>query len=222
MDNIKNKKILTYKDVKYTKIGVSNEALVSVNKYDSKIIVGRDDEETSLYIGDEILVRDQVAKKLAIVNGKLKNGMRLKIACGFRHPEVQKRCFLKERLNISKNNPGLSDDEIDELTHSLIAVPDVAGHIVGGAVDVTIFDKNNQPLDMGTEIAEFDKADMIATYSKDLTDEQVNNRGLLHDLMVEEGFAPFYGEWWHFSYGDREWAAFYGYESAIYGECALS
>ena len=31
--------------------------------------------------------------------------------------------------------------------------------------------------------------------------------------MVSEGFAPFYGEWWHFSYGDREWAAFYEKEA---------
>jgi len=31
------------------------------------------------------------------------------------------------------------------------------------------------------------------------------NRQLLHDLMVKEGFAPFYGEWWHFFLWDREW-----------------
>ena len=53
----------------------------------------------------------------------------------------------------------------------------------------------------------------MATYAKGLTDEQIKNRKMLHDLMVEEGFAPFYGEWWHFSYGDREWAAFYDKET---------
>jgi D-alanyl-D-alanine dipeptidase len=35
--------------------------------------------------------------------------------------------------------------------------------------------------------------------------------------MVAAGFAPFYGEWWHFSYGDREWAAVYGEPAALYG-----
>ena len=29
-------------------------------------------------------------------------------------------------------------------------------------------------------------------------------RLVLHDLMLEAGFAPFYGEWGRFSYGDRE------------------
>ncbi|MDR3125675.1 MAG: hypothetical protein LBU20_01195 [Candidatus Nomurabacteria bacterium] len=27
--------------------------------------------------------------------------------------------------------------------------------------------------------------------------------------MMSQGFAPYDGEWWHFSYGDREWAAWY-------------
>lgn len=37
-------------------------------------------------------------------------------------------------------------------------------------------------------------------------DQQKENRFLLQDLMLLVGFAPYYGEWWHFSYGDREWA----------------
>lgn len=48
--------------------------------------------------------------------------------------------------------------------------------------------------------------------------EQAQRRSLLHDLMVAEDFAPFYGEWWHFSYGDREWAAFYNVEKAMYAQ----
>jgi len=41
-------------------------------------------------------------------------------------------------------------------------------------------------------------------------------RLLLHDLMIEAGFAPYYGEWWHFSYGDAEWAAFYEKSKTLY------
>lgn len=33
---------------------------------------------------------------------------------------------------------------------------------------------------------------------------------------LEENFAPYYGEWCHFSYGDREWAAFYGQAKTLY------
>jgi D-alanyl-D-alanine dipeptidase len=36
--------------------------------------------------------------------------------------------------------------------------------------------------------------------------------------MTSVGFAPFDGEWWHFSYGDREWAYFYKKKNALYGQ----
>ena len=32
---------------------------------------------------------------------------------------------------------------------------------------------------------------------------------ILRKIMLEVGFAPYDGEWWHFSYGDREWAYYY-------------
>jgi D-alanyl-D-alanine dipeptidase len=220
-DNLKNKRILTYKDVKKQKIGKSDEPLVSVKQYNPKIITCQDNEEIQNYNNDNILVRSELAKKLARINDRLKDGMRLMVVCGYRHPDTQKQCFIREKTRILQQNPGVSDDKANELTHILIAVPDVAGHVVGGAVDITIVDKNNEALDMGTEVADFTQVDKIATYSESLTKEQIKNRDLLHNLMVSENFAPFYGEWWHFSYGDREWAAFYGNESAIYGEYIL-
>ncbi len=211
-NNLKNRTVLSYEDVKKTRIGNSEEPMASVRKYDNRICTDNNECET--------LVRDEVAKKLARINDKLADGMRLKVVCGFRHPETQKQLFEKEKAEIIRQNPGVSDEKANELTHVLIAVPDVAGHIVGGAVDITIVDKNGNELDMGTAIADFEKADKIATYAKGISEEQRKNRDLLHDLMISENFAPFYGEWWHFSYGDREWAAFYDKGTAIYGECA--
>jgi len=38
----------------------------------------------------------------------------------------------------------------------------------------------------------------------------------LREAMVRAGFAPFNGEWWHFSYGDPEWAALWGEPAALY------
>lgn len=220
-NNLKRKKILTYQDVKETKKGKSDEPLVSVQQYSSTIVTCQDNEEIQYYNNDDILIRDGLAKKLARINDGLQDGMRLKVVCGYRHPDIQKRCFIIEKTKILQQNPDIPDEEANELTHVLIAVPDVAGHVVGGAVDVTIVDKNDEVLNMGTEIADFSQTDKIATFSKNITEGQSKNRILLHDLMVSENFAPFYGEWWHFSYGDREWAAFYGHESAIYGEYIL-
>ena len=69
---------------------------------------------------------------------------------------------------------------------------------------------------MGSSIANYSNLDIIKTYAAGLSANQIANRRRLHDAMIAEGFAPFYGEWWHFSYGDREWAAFYG-RTALYG-----
>jgi zinc D-Ala-D-Ala dipeptidase len=70
---------------------------------------------------------------------------------------------------------------------------------------------------MGCGLGDFDDLALIPTFAPGLTDDQRANRALLHDAMVAAGFAPFYGEWWHFSYGDREWAAFYERPAALYG-----
>jgi D-alanyl-D-alanine dipeptidase len=45
---------------------------------------------------------------------------------------------------------------------------------------------------------------------------------LLRSVMLQAGFAPFDGEWWHFSYGDREWAYYYKKKYALYSQVSLS
>lgn len=93
--------------------------------------------------------------------------------------------------------------------HEKIAVPEVACHPTGGAVDVTIYDIENQKeLDFGSKIHDF-SSDICYTFYKNISDDEKENRMLLRRLMLNEGFAPYDGEWWHFSYGDREWAFYY-------------
>ena len=87
--------------------------------------------------------------------------------------------------------------------------------MVGGAIDLTITSSQGD-LDMGTMIGDFTDSDKIKTFAKNISQAQKENRQLLHDLMLKENFAPFYGEWWHFSYGDKEWAAFYGHQKSLY------
>ena len=61
----------------------------------------------------------------------------------------------------------------------------------------------------------------MPTFAQGLTAAQRDLRLLLHDLMLENGFAPFY-ELWHFSYGDREWAAFYSRAKTVYSPLYLN
>ena len=43
------------------------------------------------------------------------------------------------------------------------------------------------------------------------------NMKVLYDAMTKAGFANYPLEWWHYSYGDRMWAAYSGKEECFYG-----
>lgn len=216
--NYINRHILTYDEMASAKPGNSQEPLVSVCKYDSSIIAEHEQSDMQVYTGESILVRDTVARKLAAANKQLQTeyNLRLRVVYGFRHPKVQEKYFRERKAALRRENPEMSEYNLIRLAHDFIAVPDVAGHPMGAAVDLTLVDSSNNPINMGNKISDYSSPDIIKTFAK-VTPEQTSYRKVLHDAMITQGFAPFYGEWWHFSYGDREWAAFYGKKAAIYG-----
>ncbi len=215
--NLRERKVLTYRDVLAAKAGDSAEMLVDVREYDPTIFAKHENAEMEKYTGDHILVRREVARRLAKINQGFQGEYRIKVVFGYRHPDVQQKYFDIERAKFRVTHREVSEEELDELTHSLIAVPEVAGHPTGGAVDIALVDSEGVRLDMGSPISDFSRPEVLPTFSPVVSITQLKNRLILHDVMIAGGFAPFYGEWWHFSYGDREWAAFYGEERALYG-----
>lgn len=214
---LQTKKILDYNDIIKYPAGTSTEKLVSVAQYNTSITMQYMKADMLDITGNTIFVRDIIAHKLANIQTLLDNTkLHLKVVYGYRHPDIQIKYFLDRKQALAQQNPRLSSKELDYLTHNFVAIPDIAGHPAGAAVDVTIANLQDKDIDMGTKIADYSNSDTIKTYALQLTPEQKKNRTLLHNLMVDEGFAPFYGEWWHFSYGDREWAAFYN-KKALYG-----
>lgn len=215
--------ILTYEEVRKIKSGNSNEKLVGVQSFDESIEAQYEKFDMVAYAGFEILVRETVARKLALVNKqlKIKYNLTLRVVYGYRSIEVQTSYFNKKQMELNFSNPELSSDELAALTHNFVAVPDVAGHVTGGAIDLSLVNSSGVPCDMGTEIADFTDEDRIKTFAERITDNQRWLRQILLDEMTAVGFAPFLGEWWHFSYGDREWAAYYGELRALYGPVAM-
>ena len=211
--------ILSYEEVKNVKEGISKESMVDVRRYDDTIIAQYEKYDMVAYTGTDILVREAVAEKLAAVNMQLtkKYRLKLKIVYGYRAPEVQSAYFKKKQDELRQVYPELASDELLSLTHNFVAVPDVAGHATGGAVDVTLVKFDGTACDVGTRIADFSDEGRIKTFAAGLTINQRRYRQILLDEMVAAGFAPFLGEWWHFSFGDREWAAYYEKSVALYG-----
>lgn len=76
-----------------------------------------------------------------------------------------------------------------------------SAHCRGSTVDLTVVDKDGQPLDMGTD---FDLFHERSYPSSDLvTPEQRENRKLLQRVMNKHGFKVASTEWWHFSFATR-------------------
>ena len=75
-------------------------------------------------------------------------------------------------------------------------------------------DNEGRELDMGTQYLEHNKK--TKTRCKALTEEQRRNRRVLVDAMQRAGFVNYPAEWWHFSYGDKMWAAYSNKRAALY------
>jgi D-alanyl-D-alanine dipeptidase len=215
-------KKVTFKDLLQAKSRESNEQLVNVDLYDATILkaVEKYSEMDANIKAKIFTARDSVVKKLAIINQKLKNinpNLTLKVFFAYRPAFIQEQWF-EERVEFLKQSGQVfaSEDDFLEKVHQGVAIPDLAGHPTGGAVDLTIFDNARQEcLDMLSEIGDYN-ADEKMSWLAQGTPEQTENRQLLLNLMVAEGFAPYWGEWWHYSYGDKEWAVYYNQPSAIY------
>jgi D-alanyl-D-alanine dipeptidase len=93
--------------------------------------------------------------------------------------------------------------------------PGGSSHQCGAAVDVTLLDSNNNRIDMGTTLTDF--GEKVNTYSEQISAEQKENRKILLDAMTKVGFINYPLEWWHFSYGDRMWAAYSEKTECFYG-----
>jgi D-alanyl-D-alanine dipeptidase len=168
------------------------------------------------------LVRETVLQKLQVVDTLLKQqnkDYQLTVTEGWRAMEIQEQKFNEqsERLNSLYTD----QTELFEAVHRYIAVPGVSTHPTGGAVDVAIYDtRNNSMLDFGADIYDFDVGRIQYTFSPEikLGSSAYKNRILLRNVMLSQGFAPYDGEWWHFSFGDKEWATYYGKDQYLYNQ----
>lgn len=194
-----------------------NQKFVSIPTSSNKVIGKYVTDLNELEYSPVIKVRKQVLNRLNMADTLLKevnSNYQLMVVYGYRSMEKQVKYFNEE---INKYKKDFKDKlELYEFVHEKIAVPEVSGHPTGGAVDVVIYDmKNEKIIDFGTKVHDFNDFKSYVYYPK-IREYQHNNRILLRKIMMKAGFAPYDGEWWHFSYGDREWAYYYGKNKYLY------
>lgn len=141
----------------------------------------------------------------------LPDGIKLSEKETYRPKEFQEYIYYRraKRLASLPENIGKTDSEILEETAQFIAPPEVSGHPTGGAVDVTLVDENFRELDLGCGYDEDEQASngRWFSFSKDISALAIENRKLLFDCMGKSGFVNYPYEWWHWSFGDKYWAA---------------
>lgn len=216
-------KILTYFDLKDVITLENHEPLVDVREVCPDILCVPINQDMHGICGDRMLVRKTVALRLrdaASSLSKVEKQSKIKLVYGYRHPDIQRRYFGEILQNLRSKFPELSEEDLNERSHRVVAVPEVAGHPTGGAVDVTIASSDGD-WDMGTPIWDLEALDLIPTFSTLVSEQARGNRMILRNIMLDQGFAPFDGEWWHFSMGDKEWAAYYKKPCACYSEIRL-
>lgn len=215
-----DKRILTVPEIGAVPISENNEPLVVMQDLSSDIRCVQISENMRPYVGDKLVVRLSVAMKLMRANTWLtqrRTDAALCLLYGYRHITVQTNAFNEVLASVKEKHPHLTHEEQYAKANTMSADPKFAGHPTGGAIDITLISpQTKKSLSMGTAFDVFSDEEKIPTFSSLISKEELGNRLILREALMLEGFAPFNGEWWHFSYGDRDWAAFYGHPHAIY------
>lgn len=138
--------------------------------------------KTVIYQFSDCYLRYGTVKKLMSVQEQLKQkGFCLKIWDGFRPFSAQEKLWEICPDPTYVSNPATGSNS----------------HCKGNTVDITIVYADGSAVEMPTGFDDFSKlADR--DYS-DCSEEARENAEFLEGLMMQMGFKPYFGEWWHFS-----------------------
>jgi D-alanyl-D-alanine dipeptidase len=210
--------MLSYADYADVPVEPCGEPLVPIVQ-SRNLTAWQIDRDMLAFTGEDVYVRAGVLERLQTAANLLAEydpKMQLEVVYGYRALQIQKQLFEKYRTQLSDRYEG---EALLAAVHRLVAVPEVAGHPAGAAVDIQIT-RAATPVDFGTTVHEF--VPDTFTFSPFINPGAWKNRQLLRRIMAAAGFAPFDGEWWHFSYGDKEWAKYYGKSAALYEQLSFT
>lgn len=154
--------------------------------YDMKYATTANFLKAKVYDCDVCYLRLKTVKAMMAANQKfLKEGFRIKIFDCYRPLDIQKKMW-----KIVPNPTYVADPKKGSI------------HNRGGAIDITLVDKNNKELDMGTD---FDYFGIEASHDYDkLSNKVKSNRKLLKKIMLESDFKSFDSEWWHYNLNNSQ------------------
>ena len=170
-------------------------------------------------LGRRTFVRAGLADRLLLADSLLPAGIALHVVEGHRSPAAQQAIVNSYSAELCAAHPGISPSELRRLSSRFVAPLEVAPHVAGAAVDLTLVDACGQQLDLGTPIdATPEQSDGACYFAADgIGADARAHRELLARVLGEVGLVNYPTEWWHWSYGDRYWALVSGAPHALYG-----
>ncbi|MDO4997528.1 MAG: M15 family metallopeptidase [Neisseria sp.] len=176
-----------------------------------------------------IVLRESVAARLQQAADGMPSGFGLLVLDGWRPIAVQQALRAQFRQTIVAQHPNWTAEQVLAELNDFVADPDNAAmcppHNTGGSVDVTLLDlATGKAVEMGTAFDETHERSHSAALEVQTAacDERarIARRVLIHG-MAAAGFSNLPTEWWHFDYGNQNWAYFYDESHAIYGQASF-
>ena len=218
-----------------TPIEECGEGLVSMSLIPEKILVN---SQYAVQLLDgalpEIFCRESVLRRLLGAAERLPPGHRFVVYDCWRPMQVQQSLFDTLKDQLAGQHPGKTDAELTDMTLTYVALPSTdpakpSPHNTGGAIDLSVVGADGFALDMGGGYD--DPAEVSATAyfenkiaaGQKLTDAErraCENRRMFYGVMTDAGFTNYVDEWWHFDFGNQNWAWSGSNGHAIYGRTA--
>jgi len=135
------KKLLTYKALANISVEECSEDFVPVPERLDGLICCYEKPDMLPYTGKTIYLRKGALERLLLARDTIlsvNKSFSLELVYGYRHPEVQEAYFTEICRRLTAKEKNLSKEILFEKAHMFVAVPEVAGHPTGGAVDLTV------------------------------------------------------------------------------------
>jgi len=160
--------------------------------------------------------------RLLTAQAALPTDVQLLVVEGYRPLALQQRYFGEYEQELRELSPDWPADRVRVEASKYVSPPEVGPHCTGGAVDLTLCTADGTELDLGTNVNDSPVAsnNTCFTAAAGLSVQARRNRDLLVEVLSAAGLVNYPTEWWHWSFGDRYWAASTGNPHAMYGPCA--
>lgn len=190
---------------------------IFIKPFDSEKVIDVENEEE---YKSKLFLRKTIVGRLNYAQSDLPKGYHLLIMDPLRTENMVWKLYKKYFDKRRKENPELSDKEIDLWLRNLLAMPDDSvppGHMTGGAVDVILANNQGEPIPLEIDYNIIPKENQKFTFCPGLPEEIAERRKILYDALTQFGFHNYFREYWHYSYGDPYWAVRRKNKLAIYG-----